>query len=199
MDLNDAPMISYNGKWLSWHLELYDNVMYWETWLFSSGVLAAQSGLSYKGDVWGISGGSSTNSSSNVNSAGGRVGQIKDVVITETPIAVTIGAGVPISNSSQSVTSGDTKFGAEVVASGITCNHTPISATNRFRFSDPNKAGEAGGDGRNGDLVAGGGWMPVSAVNISAKDGVTLAQGFGAAGTFAIGGTSGALVLRILA
>lgn len=31
-DIADAPKITFDGKWLPWHVDFYDGTPYWEAW-----------------------------------------------------------------------------------------------------------------------------------------------------------------------
>lgn len=204
MSLSDAPKISFDGKWLKWHLEFYDGVAYWEAWFLSSGTLTVTG--SYKADLWGIGGGASTYWASGggtvMGCKGGSVARTQGETITGN-IAVTIGAGAQNSGINAG---GDTKFGTVFTCAGGASgsgNDSNTGDPNRYRFMDPDKIGEKGADisssSSDGTYKAAGGWLPI-VEGIGNTERTALAgQGFGAGGGYYGYAKSGALVMRILA
>lgn len=196
VDIADAPKITFSGSWLSWHVEFYGGVAYWEAWFLSSGTLTLEQ--PYTVDAWGIGGGGNTAWSSqggvNCGGTGGTPNMSLGVELSNS-VAVTIGA--PASNGGVYV-GGATKLGTILTCDGgvrpTSSVHT--GAAGRYRFGDPDKAGEAGKDvssKETGGSKSAGGWIPIALDQNKGSAG----QGFGGGGGYYGYATQGALVIRI--
>lgn len=188
IDYSTKPQITFNGKWSNWYIEFYGGVPYWEALLTSSGTLSVTG--NYTADVCGVGGGAGIN---NKRPGNGAFAQKLGIDLSGS-IAVTIGAGGVWSTNSDG---GDTTLGGVFsAAKGVV--GVKKSGT-YYRFGDPDKASEAGADGKSGGIgwVGYGGWMHWRAVQYAG-------EGYGAGGGssgYADGtvsdGHSGALVIRI--
>ena len=197
IDLASKPEITFDGNWLPWHIELYNDAPYWEAWFLSSGTLSVTG--NYTADAWMIGGGGGTRSvMASGSGGGGHVTQAANVVLQGT-IPVTIGAGGLPGNKG-----GETSFLTTTASGGNAgaFNTTPYSDPNRYRFSDAyheNEIGDVGVGTR--DYAGGGGWQ-----HFRSYEG--HGEGYGAgAGFFSVNSSSdtnqnprghaGALVIRI--
>lgn len=208
MSIADAPKITYNGKWLTWHLEFYAGVLYWEAWFFSSGTLTVETGYSYKCDAWGIGGGAGAEWDSgggNPVSAGAGKTNLRTGLTISGTVPITIGAGGSSHHYDPLEAGGDTSFGDYMICSGATDSKVSDSYK-RYRFEDPDKAGEAGSNRKSSDAdndyVGQGGWLPIARQLIprsSYYDDGEGAQGDGLGGGGSYYGYAchGALVVRI--
>ena len=148
-DIADAPKITFDGKWLPWHVDFYDGTPYWEAWFLTSGTLTVEG--SYTADAWGIGGGGTPrwSSSSGMTLAGlaGIPGMALGVALSGA-MAVTIGAGGDRSSTGSSKPGGSTQLGSVLTCNGSTGTWggygPPTDAHKRYRFEDPEKAGEGG-------------------------------------------------------
>ena len=215
VDVNDAPKITFSGKWQKWFVEFYDGVPYWEAWFFSSGTLSITG--SYKADAWGIGGGGAyfndfCGGSGHTNMANG--------VTLSGDIAVTIGACGYYNGTYSQRKGGSTMLGSLLTCTGggngsastygailggsqggytesgnkyeAGYNGTPGDGHPMCRFRDPDKVGEAGRNTHN--LYSGGnGWLHFH----SGNNGEGYGAGLGANYTSATANTGGALVIRI--
>lgn len=206
--ISDAPKIAYSGKWLQWHLEFYGDELYWEAWFLSSGALTVDSGYSYTGDVWGIGGGAGAEWNSDggraVSTGAGKTNMCTGIVITGST-AITIGAGGSSHHYNALEAGGDTSFGDVMVCAGATDSIVNDNCK-RYRFEDPDKAGEAGqtraSSNASNNYRAQGGWLPIARRLIPGEsyyDDGNGAQGDGLGGGGSYFGYAchGALVLRI--
>lgn len=193
MDVLDAPKIAFDGAWLSWHVEFYDSVPYWEAWFFTSGTLSVNG--TYIADAWGIGGGGARDrgDSGNGLASAGATNQALGLALSGS-VAVTIGAG-GMATSSDSASGGSTQLGGALTCgggSGYFSGQAP--AASRCRFGDASRNEY----GRGGD--AGNGWLEFTPIK-NDRYGREPGHGFGAGaatnGTSGARGASGALVIRI--
>ena len=189
MDVLDAPKITFDGKWLPWHVDFYDSVPYWEAWFFSSGTLTVEG--SYTADAWGIGGGAGgrwgTSSHSSATGSAGTPNTQLGILLSGS-VAVTIGAGGNSRGSNPPNAGGDTKLSDVLTCEG---GRDSSTAYPRYRFGSADKAGEAGGSSRSD------GWLPLTVNKSLTSDTATEGAGIGAgAGAFGLA-HSGALVIRI--
>lgn len=200
MSLSDAPKITFDGKWLKWHLEFYNGVAYWEAWFLSSGTLTVTG--SYKADLWGIGGGASTY----WGSGGGTVKGCKGGHVARTQ-GETISGSIPITIGAGAKNSGINAGGATKLGSVFTCLGGEVSSDfrhsgdpNRYRFMDPEKTEEKGADVAGDGVQSAGGWLPLAeGIDQNGKSDASAGQGFGGGGGYFGYAKSGALVMRILA
>lgn len=211
VSLKTKPNITYDGNWLSWHIELYGGVPYWEAWFLSSGVLTVNEAC--VADAWGIGGGEGVNwgvtSGSAMNAAAGRTNMIKNTPLSGS-VAVTIGAGGSSHHYERVEAGGDTILGDVLICSGApgvtSANGSSNSVTDsykRYRFEDPDKANEAGENGVDTDgRIGQGGWLRIkrsltpSSSYYDDGDGAQ-GDGFGGGGSYFGYACHGALVIRI--
>lgn len=202
VDIADAPKITFDGKWLGWHVELYDGRPYWEAWFLTSGTLTVEG--SYTADAWGIGGGGVPRWSSGggMTTAGlaGIPAQALGVTLSGS-MAVTIGAGGDRSGSGDGKPGGSTQLGSALTCSGSPGTWggygPPTDNYKRYRFEDPDKAGEGGSYQQDSDgHQAQDGWLAINRTMPSRDDGVQGA-GFGAGGGYYGYAAPGALVIRI--
>ena len=198
VDIADAPKITFDGKWLPWHIEFYGGEAYWEAWFLSSGTLTVEG--SYTSDAWGIGGGGTpdwgSGGGSTVAGTAGIPAMALGVMLTG-KLAVTIGAGG--SNGDYDPQGG----GATMLGSALTCPGAPEPESmsipsdhyKRYRFEDPDKAAEVGANRTNGDGRAQGGWLSINRA-VGGDDGAQ-GDGFGAGGGYHGYAAPGALVIRI--
>ena len=200
VDYDSRPKITYNGKWTGFHVGFYNGKAYWEAILYTSGILTAEE--AYEFDAWIVGGGANNGGDTSPFLAGrGAVAQQNGLTIAD-QLAVTIGAAATGWNGA----GGTTQIGTLQAAGGQTNIRT---AGVCYRFSDPDKAGEAGEDGHGvyvstvNDMyrIGQGGWLhwansPYSTVVISGA-------GYGAGGSYYSGGPSctgahpGVAIIRI--
>lgn len=201
-DIADAPKITFDGKWLPWHVDFYDGTPYWEAWFLTSGTLTVEG--SYTADAWGIGGGGTPrwSSSGGRTTAGlaGIPGMALGVALSGA-MAVTIGAGGDRSTSGNSAPGGSTQLGSVLTCNGSTGTWggygPPTDAHKRYRFEDPEKAGEGGSYQQDSEgHYAQDGWLAINRTMPAHDDGVHGA-GFGAGGGYYGYAAPGALVIRI--
>ena len=196
IEISNAPKITFNGRWLGWHLEFYNGILYWECWIFSSGVLTLQE--SYTLDAWGIGGGGAVQraDTNNGRGAAGSTNTLLNEYVDVGTVPVTVGAGANASN-------GDANGGSTMLGSYLTCSggqyyfsgQTPTTNRNRFGAAEKNEHGNGG--------TAGDGWLPFANQKGygSGYTAYTPGQGLGAgAVTYGTSGwvaSPGALVIRI--
>ena len=217
IEISDAPKITFDGRWLGWHLEFYDGILYWECWIFSSGTLTINK--SYTADAWGIGGGGFQ-----FNDFGGGSGYTNTATGLELSgsIAITIGAGgyYPASDgliymrkggatklgNLLSCAGGGTGGGSEAsaapggsngssTAGGAGINGIPGAGVPMCRFGDPDKTEEAG---HNTTAKGGNGWLNIKSDD---RNGEGYGGGYGAESSYYVGNeahaNAGALVIRI--
>lgn len=217
IDVNDAPAITFDGKWQKWFVEFYEGDPYWEAWFFTSGTLNVDG--AYNADAWGIGGGGFE-----YNGYGGGSGFTNMVlgIMLSGAIPITIGAGgyYPKSNgqtawrlggttslgSLLSCTGGGTTAGVSAntcnggsrgsdTAGSAGINGTPGDGHLMCRFRDPDKTGEAG---CNTNAKGGNGWQHVRS---SKLNGEGYGAGYGGQSSYYAGNDvhacAGALVIRI--
>lgn len=190
----DKPKITFDGKWLPWHIEFYSGEPYWEAWLLTSGALTLEK--TYVLDAWGIGGGGAVTWSRSGGRAwggtGGAVGLSYGLSLSGT-LAVTIGAGAINSGTKAG---GNTSLGNLLTCAG---GATPTGKTasgdpNRYRFTDPEHIADMGADVTSSDGIrSAGGWLPIP----ESMDDGSAGQGFGGGGGYGGYTKSGALVIRI--
>lgn len=201
VDYDSRPKITYNGKWTGFHVEFYAGKPYWEAILYTSGILTAEE--AYEFDAWIVGGGANNGGDTSPFLAGrGVVAQQTGLTIAN-QLAVTIGAAATSWNGA----GGITQIGTLQAAGGQTNVRTPGDC---YRFSDPEKAEEAGQDRcRKNDPTGGssdmyragqGGWLHWTD---SAYLIVASGEGYGAGGSYysgnplSTGGHPGVAVIRI--
>lgn len=197
-DIADAPKITFDGKWLPWHVDFYDGAPYWEAWFLTSGTLTVEG--NYTADAWGIGGGGvpswSSGGGSTLAGTAGVPAMALGIALTGT-VAVTIGAGG--SNGGYSGDGGGaTRLGDALTCPGApepTGASVPSDTHKRYRFEDPDKAAEAGSNRTKGSGRAQGGWLAINRT-VGSRDGAQ-GDGFGAGGGYYGYAAAGALVIRI--
>lgn len=211
IEIDDAPKITYTGTWMPWRPEFYGGVLYWEAWFLSSGTLKVTSGYSYTGDAWGIGGGAGADWSTSAGSLGNRSAGIPNMRtgITFTgDMSVTVGNGGVPSESSGEPSGGDTKLSDQLICAGASGDSRTVSDSyKRYRFEDPDKAGEKGNNHTANDdgttYTAQGGWLPIRRSQFNSYSGIysvvitAMGDGFGGAGCSYGWSAPGALVIRI--
>lgn len=195
IEISDAPKITYSGKWLHWHLEFYDGVLYWEAWFLSSGTLTVEDGYAYTADAWGIGGGGSgywSYSGSRGSGCAGYPNMIAGTTISGA-MAVTIGAGATAATYADVNVGGSTKLGNLLTCTGG--DYSGSGTYKRYRFGADDKAHEAAGSTAWDDMN---GWLYLAS-NKSVGNNESADTGFGiGAGTSTYGlAKAGALVVRI--
>lgn len=195
IEISSAPKITFNGRWLGWHLEFYSGILYWECWIFSSGVLTLQE--AYTLDAWGIGGGGARDREDNGNGRGasGTPNMAKSLACAAGTIAVTIGAGGKSTSSSNS-NGGTTSLGNLLSCTGGSPYFSSqVDTQKRNRFYDASRD-EYGRGGQSGN-----GWLDFAPSMNNNYQGREPGHGLGAGGlTFGTGGArgvQGALVIRI--
>ena len=198
IEISNAPKISFNGRWLGWHLEFYSGILYWECWIFSSGVLTLQE--AYTLDAWGIGGGGALTRSDKNNGRGaaGTPNMAETLACEAGTIAVTIGAGGKATSSSGTyggVNGGATSLGTLLnCAGGNYSMGSQIDAAKRNRFYDQTKD-EHGRNGKSGN-----GWLdfaPSTNSGYVEEPGHGLGAGALTVETDGARGAQGVLVIRI--
>lgn len=192
VDTASAPSAVFDGKWIPWHIEIYNGLPYWEAWFLSSGTLSVTG--KFDAQAWGIGGGGFPNRTeqNGYNPLGGRGSTSVVSVTLEGDVAVTIGEGAKNGASP----GGNTMIGNTVVGAGGQPATPGTGAP--YRFADPDKAGEAGETQSNNSFGYGeGGWL-----HWDGSESHYNGRGYGAAG--GIGNASGycaahegALVIRV--
>ena len=200
VDYDSRPKITYNGKWTGFHVEFYAGKAYWEAILYTSGILTAEE--AYEFDAWIVGGGANNGGDTSPFLAGrGVVAQQTGLTIAN-QLTVTIGAAATDWNGA----GGTTQIGTLQAAGGQMNARTPGVC---YRFSDPDKAGEAGADGYNiyGNTannmwrIGQGGWLHWA--NSEYGTNMISGAGYGAGGSYYSGGPSytgahpGVAVIRI--
>ena len=202
IDASAAPAATYSGKWSGWHVEDYDGAAYWEAVFYTSGTLTVTGTI--QADAWGIGGGGTPrwSSSSGMTLAGlaGIPGMALGVALSGA-MAVTIGAGGDRSSTGSSKPGGSTQLGSVLTCNGSTGTWggygPPTDAHKRYRFEDPEKAGEGGSYQQDSKgHYAQDGWLAINRTMPAHDDGVQGA-GFGAGGGYYGYAAPGALVIRI--
>lgn len=195
IEISNAPKITFNGRWLGWHLEFYSGILYWECWIFSSGVLTLQE--AYTLDAWGIGGGGARDREDNGNGRGasGTPNMAESLACAAGTIAVTIGAGGKATSSSNS-NGGTTSLGKLLSCPGGSAYFSSqVDTRKRNRFYDETRD-EHGRGGQSGN-----GWLDFVPPMNENYGGREPGHGLGAGGlTFGTGGArgvQGALVIRI--
>lgn len=154
VDTASAPSAVFDGKWILWHIEIYNGLPYWEAWFFSSGTLSVTG--KFDAQAWGIGGGAypSPTAQNGNNPLAGR-GSASIVSVTlEGDVAITIGQG----GESGNPVGGNTMLGDTVVGAGGQPATPGTGAP--YRFADPDKSNEAGEPAGNNSFGYGeGGWL----------------------------------------
>ena len=199
IEISDAPKITFNGRWLGWHLEFYNGVLYWECWIFSSGTLTLQE--AYTLDAWGIGGGGALTREDNNDGRGaaGNPNMAEALSCEAGTLAVTIGAGGKATSSSgtySGVNGGTTSLGSLLRCSGGNYSmSSQVETGKRNRFYDETRDEH----GRGG--MSGNGWLDFAPSLNEAYGTREPGHGLGAGAlTFGTGGArgvQGALVIRI--
>lgn len=154
VDTASTPAAVFDGKWIPWHIEIYNGLPYWEAWFLSSGTLSVTG--KFDAQAWGIGGGGFPNptAQNGYNPLGGRGSASVVSVTLEGDVAVTIGEGAKNGASP----GGNTMIGDTVVGAGGQPATPGTGAP--YRFADPEKAGEAGETQSNNSFGYGeGGWL----------------------------------------
>ena len=192
VDTASAPAAVFDGKWIPWHIEIYNGLPYWEAWFLSSGTLSVTG--KFDAQAWGIGGGGFPNRTeqNGYNPLGGRGSTSVVSVTLEGDVAVTIGEGA----KNGATPGGNTMIGNTVVGAGGQPATPGTGAP--YRFADPEKAGEAGETQSNNSFGYGeGGWLHwdgseshYNGLGYGAAGGTGNASGYCAA-------HEGALVIRV--
>ena len=183
IDYSSRPQIDFDGKWLKWFVEFYDGEPYWEAWFLSSGTLTVTG--SYMADAWLIGCGTIRRTSTyNYSRRGNAV----------TALGLNLTGSIPLTINDYR-DDGSTTLGDLAEATIGDENEAPSSGQ-PYRFSDPDKANEAGENALSSSRPSGptgeGGWL--SWINYGVRE---VGQGYGAGGGFSDLPTPGACVVRI--
>lgn len=193
VDTGKSPEITYDGKWSGWYVETYGGKAYWEAVVYTSGVLTVTG--EYIADAWGLGGGGYPYYvGSGIEPFGGRgSSSIVAGVVISGDVAVSIGAGSRGHESNYA--GGSTMLGDVIVGAGGVANAN--GGGYKYRFGDPDKAGEAGADATTNWYQGEGGWLHWNG-SYYGYSGCGYGAGGGSGNSSGYSrGHEGALVLRI--